>query len=856
MENPVFKDLTFLIDCSRNGVVNFENFKTLATRLALLGYTSLQIYTEDTLELEDEPYFGHLRGRFSPAELKEMDDFADSVGIELVPYIQTLAHFDNIFLWPEYYKVWDIYNTILIGDDNTYALIEKIFKALRGSLRTKKVNIGFDEAHFVLRGKYADQKGFPADKNKIVFDHLKKVLSIAEKYGFHASMWSDMFFRLCYDGYYQVDPDTTSEPLKEVRNFVPENVDLIYWDYYHDEKPFYDAMFKKHRILSQNVQFACATWKWLGYVPLNRYGLDRLMPGLMSAADNKISEVLVTSWGDNGNEASTFSAIPQFVAAAEFAYRKKFNLNDIKKSCKEIMFANYDDFILLDIPNYIDCKEEKAEKYNPSKYLLYNDPIYGLYDYHTDNKCAEHYRNCTGILKKAGKRNSAYKEIFEMESALCDYLGVKANFGNTLKELYKADDKTGLKNFAEKTVPLKEMQDPDREHRKNALKAWSDLYESISAKLDDIYEKLVKIRCRQAKKLKYENYVQMVYAARSIFDYTKDDVKDFKELVVKYIVPVCVKLKEEQAKRLNVDKLYYYDESLSYKEGAMVPIGTSAELVEKANAMYDDMSKETGEFFTFMKENGYFDLETKPNKRGGGYCTELPKYKAPFIFSNFNGTSADVDVLTHEAGHAFAFYTAIHGDKDIYANDNMTMDIAEIHSMSMEHFAYPYMEKFFGDKAAKYRFAHLTDAFTCIPYLCAVDEFQHRVFADPNCSAADKRRIWKDIEEKFLPWRDYGDLPFLNNGGFWMQKQHVFLYPFYYIDYALSQICAFQFYKKELENHDAAWKDYYKLCSIAGKQGYFDTLKAVNLESPFKEETVKSVVAFVTRKIDELREKI
>ena len=454
VENPVFKDLTFLIDCSRNGVVNFENFKTLATRLALLGYTSLQIYTEDTLELEDEPYFGHLRGRFSPAELKEMDDFADSVGIELVPYIQTLAHFDNIFLWPEYYKVWDIYNTILIGDDNTYALIEKIFKALRGSLRTKKVNIGFDEAHFVLRGKYADQKGFPADKNKIVFDHLKKVLSIAEKYGFHASMWSDMFFRLCYDGYYQVDPDTTSEPLKEVRNFVPENVDLIYWDYYHDEKPFYDAMFKKHRILSQNVQFACATWKWLGYVPLNRYGLDRLMPGLMSAADNKISEVLVTSWGDNGNEASTFSAIPQFVAAAEFAYRKKFNLNDIKKSCKEIMFANYDDFILLDIPNYIDCKEEKAEKYNPSKYLLYNDPIYGLYDYHTDNKCAEHYRNCTGILKKAGKRNSAYKEIFEMESALCDYLGVKANFGNTLKELYKADDKTGLKNFAEKTVPL------------------------------------------------------------------------------------------------------------------------------------------------------------------------------------------------------------------------------------------------------------------------------------------------------------------------------------------------------------------------------------------------------------------
>ncbi len=403
---------------------------------------------------------------------------------------------------------------------------------------------------------------------------------------------------------------------------------------------------------------------------------------------------------------------------------------------------------------------------------------------------------------------------------------------------------------------LKEMQDPDREHRKNALKAWSDLYESISGKLDDIYDKLVKIRCRQAKKLKYDNFVKMVYDRRSIFDYTPEDVKTFKELVAEHIVPVCAKLREEQAKRLGVDKLYYYDESLFYKEGALVPEGTAEELIEKANEMYNAMSKETGEFFTFMKENGYFDLETKPNKRGGGYCTELPKYKAPFIFSNFNGTSADADVLTHEAGHAFAGYTALHGEKDIYAQDDMTMDIAEIHSMSMEHFAYPYMEKFFGDKADKYRFAHLTEAFISIPYLCAVDEFQHRVFANPKCSAEERRKIWKDIEEKFLPWRDYGDLPFLENGGFWMQKQHVFLYPFYYIDYALSQICAFQFYKKETENHENAWKDYYKLCTIAGKQGYFDTLKAVNLESPFKEETVKTVVSFVTAQLDELRKKI
>ena len=403
---------------------------------------------------------------------------------------------------------------------------------------------------------------------------------------------------------------------------------------------------------------------------------------------------------------------------------------------------------------------------------------------------------------------------------------------------------------------LREMQNPDREHRKSALKAWSDLYESISGKLDDIYDKLVKTRCKQAKKLKYANYVKMIYDARNIYDYTSEDVKKFKDLVVKYIVPVCVKLKNEQAERLGVDKLYYYDESLFYKEGAMVPQGTAKELIEKANEMYNDMSKETGEFFTFMKENGFFDLETKPNKRGGGYCTTLPKYKAPFIFSNFNGTSADVDVLTHEAGHAFAFYTALHGEKDIYAQDSMTMDIAEIHSMSMEHFAYPYMEKFFGENAAKYRYLHLVEAFTSIPYLCAVDEFQHRAFANPESDAKEKRKIWKQIEEKFLPWRDYGDLPFLNQGGFWMQKQHIFVNPFYYIDYALSQICAFQFYKKETEDHDSAWEDYYKLCQIAGKQGYFDTLKMVNLESPFKEKTVKNVVNFVTEKISELKQEV
>lgn len=453
-ERPKFKDMTFLLDCSRNGVINFETFQKLTLRLAFLGYTSIQLYTEDTLEIAGEPYFGHLRGRFSPAEMKAMDEFASSVGIELVPFIQTLAHLDNIFLWPEYSKLWDIYNTIIIGEDSTYEFLEKIFKTLRSSLKTKKINIGFDEAHFVLRGKYLDKYGYPANKFKIVADHLKKVIALAEKYDFHPSMWSDMFFRLVYDGYYQVEPSVSSAPLKKMKKYVPENVDIIYWDYYHEDKAFYDAMFKKHKVLTKRTQFACGIWKWLGFAPLNQYGIDRIIPGLQAAADNNINEILVTGWGDNGNEAAVFSAIPQIVVAAEFMYKGKNDLKNVKKTCKKIFFADYDDFMLLDLPNLIGREGRKPENYNPSKYLLYNDPIYGLFDKHTDEECRAHFEKCVHRIKAAGKRNNEYEYIFNMESALCDYLGVKANFGNTLRSLYINGDKEGLKAFAETVVPL------------------------------------------------------------------------------------------------------------------------------------------------------------------------------------------------------------------------------------------------------------------------------------------------------------------------------------------------------------------------------------------------------------------
>ncbi|MCQ2537770.1 MAG: M3 family oligoendopeptidase [Lachnospiraceae bacterium] len=277
---------------------------------------------------------------------------------------------------------------------------------------------------------------------------------------------------------------------------------------------------------------------------------------------------------------------------------------------------------------------------------------------------------------------------------------------------------------------LKHMQSTDRAERKEAFEAWAALYESVSATLDKQYDELCALRVKMAKKLNLESYVEQAYLGMQRYDYNRDNVAVFRKQVVDVIVPAVKKLYEEQAKRIGVDKLHYYDEQLVFPEGNAVPIGTTAELVEKARKMYEELSPETEEFFNFMAKYELFDLETKPNKHMGGYMTFLPERKAPFIFSNFNGTSADVDVLTHEAGHAFQGYIAAR-TLPLSEMCGSTSEINEIHSMSMEHFTYPWMESFFGEKADKYRYAHLTEALKTIPYLVAVDEFQHEVFN--NC---------------------------------------------------------------------------------------------------------------------------
>lgn len=388
---------------------------------------------------------------------------------------------------------------------------------------------------------------------------------------------------------------------------------------------------------------------------------------------------------------------------------------------------------------------------------------------------------------------------------------------------------------------LKIMQSTDRAERKEAFEAWAKLYEGIAPTLEEIYDGLVKVRAGMAKKLGFKSFIPMGYLRRRRFDYTEKELEVFRKQVREVVVPAAAKLYERQKEALGIDTLYYYDESIASPSGNPVPIGDKEYLVGEAQKMYRELSKESGEFFDFMMEHELFDLDSKHGKRAGGYCTILPQYHAPFIFSNFNGTDADVNVLTHEAGHAFAGFTAAKYQKTPELCHS-TSEINEIHSMSMELWTYPWMENFFGDKAEEYRKEHLADALMKIPYMLCVDEYQHRVFENPEMTVMERRAVWSDLEKIYMPWRNYAGNEFLESGAFWIKQQHIFLYPFYYVDYAMAQMGAFEFYTKMKEDRKAAWADYYKLCAAGGSMGYFDLLKYSGLHKVLEDGTVKIVL--------------
>ena len=381
---------------------------------------------------------------------------------------------------------------------------------------------------------------------------------------------------------------------------------------------------------------------------------------------------------------------------------------------------------------------------------------------------------------------------------------------------------------------------PDREVRRKAWKAVSDYFLSVTDEIDEIYDKMVKNRTEQARQLGYENYVELGYYRMNRNCYDKEMVENFRRQVKEYFVPFANKLHEQRRARIGVDKLSYIDTDVYFTNGNPAPTGTPEEILAAGQKMYGELSPQTKEFFDFMMENELFDVLGRKTKRQGGYMTYIPNFKSPFIFANFNGTSGDVDVITHECGHAFQGY--IVRDEEIREFADITMETAEIHSMSMEYFTYNWMDLFFGDRKEDYLKMHLEDSSAFVPYGCMVDEFQHIVYENPDMTPAERKAAWAGLEKVYRPHMDYEEDPFFGKGGFWQRQPHIFGSPFYYIDYCLASVCAMQFKAMMDEDFGKAWENYYKLCKLSARDFFTNVITEAGLKSPFEDGCIKNLV--------------
>ncbi len=402
---------------------------------------------------------------------------------------------------------------------------------------------------------------------------------------------------------------------------------------------------------------------------------------------------------------------------------------------------------------------------------------------------------------------------------------------------------------------MKYMMDKDRNTRIESTKLYYSYFEENEAEFDELFDKLVAVRDKMAKKLGYDSFTELGYIRMNRSDYNEEMIKKLRQEVKDYIVPLCNKLYERQAKRIKIDDFGFADEAIEFETGnATIKGGEEYEkyIIQNGKKMYSELSNETNEFFEYMTSNELLDLVTRKSKAAGGYCTHIPNYNSPFIFSNFNNTSEDIDVLTHEAGHAFQLYMS--RDIPMYEINFPTLDSCEIHSMSMEFITYPWMELFFKEDTLKYKFYHMSSAIKFIPYGVIVDEFQHRIYEEPKMSADERKKVFRDLEQKYLPHRDYRDIDILEKGCYWFKQGHIFKNPFYYIDYVLAQVCAFQFLNKSNDDFEKAWQDYINICKVGGTKSFLEIVEIGNLKSPFEEKTIKNIADKVDKLLEDIKD--
>ena len=382
--------------------------------------------------------------------------------------------------------------------------------------------------------------------------------------------------------------------------------------------------------------------------------------------------------------------------------------------------------------------------------------------------------------------------------------------------------------------------DADRNIRLGSLRALSQAMGEKREELDNLYDQLVAIRNKMATKLGYSRYTELGYKEMLRTDYSADDVTTFREMVRRDIVPIAAKIRQQHAKTLGVSDYGFHDESVRDSLGVPKPKGDHDWMLDQASAMFAEMGSDFSSFFEMMRSRELLDLKSRDGKAGGGYCSSLTDHGIPFIFANFNGTQDDVNVFTHECGHAFQ----CHSSRGQRLQDYLwpTYEACEIHSMSLEMLTYPHMEKFFGDDAARFRTGHLEGAILFLPYGCAVDEFQHLVYDSPTASPEDRAEMWQECERRYMPWRVYNDMPHFASGRYWQRQGHIYSRPFYYIDYCLAQVCALQFWDLGRRDRPAAMSKYRQLCNMGGSLPFTQILDSVGLQSPFQPQVIAQMV--------------
>ena len=395
------------------------------------------------------------------------------------------------------------------------------------------------------------------------------------------------------------------------------------------------------------------------------------------------------------------------------------------------------------------------------------------------------------------------------------------------------------------------LSDNDREVRKAAFKSFSNFLHNNETRFEEIWSELITVRNQMGRNLGYDNYIPLAYLERLRLEYGEKEVDDFRQQIVDEIVPLCAKIYEFQAKALGLDELKVYDEKIIFADGNPKPAGDKDYMFNETVKMLRDMSPETDEFIGFMLDHELIDYDSRPEKAPREYATIFPARKAPFIFYHFDGSPTSLRSLHEGMGYAFAGYKAARRQhlEEYYASSS---DIMEVHAMSMVYFANKYATEFFGDDAKKYVFFNLHNYITFIPFASAVDEFQHICYKNPDLTPKERTHIWRDLEKKYMPWRKYDeDDEFMEQGGYWYHKPHFFLYPFFYIEYAMATINALEMYQKYEERPSTAWKEFLELTDLGGSKSYLETLKLSNITPAFKEGAVANSIQYVKKLMED-----